>query len=49
MRKDGKLLSFKAKVYRSEMWAGGTTFWGQEIRANQPLSWKFWKLFFLVA
>lgn len=44
MKKDGKLLSFKAVAYRTEMWAGGAT-----LRASRHLSWRFWRLFFLVA
>lgn len=49
MKKAGKLLSFKAMAYRSEVWAGGTNFGGQEKRANQQVSWRFWRLFFLIA
>lgn len=44
MRKDGKLLSFKAKTYRSEMLGRR-----DNILGARDLSGRFWTLFFFVA
>lgn len=37
MKNDGKVLSFKAMLYKTAMWAGQPM--GMNVEANQHLSW----------